>query len=197
MYVDPITGLYVGTNLNPNFPTSNNSGMQPPENAFQDWDRAGAKPGSETETVALMKLIKELKPVAAINYHSNEHFIVYSDAFNTSPLHLETVRALVGDLASTQKDESNQLGNYRHGSVSEIFNGSQILGGMIEWMWENAGTFAIGIEHLSPELPTGWPVGVIRNAVVQNAKVTWRKFLDRIAGKSISGFVNLKNGPEN
>ena len=156
----------------------------------------GDAPASEPETRALMGLVKMIRPVFNISYHSYSELVIY-------PKGCRPQRAVNQDLIeSIGKTIASKL-DYTPGTAWELLYNAD--GGDIDWMYEAYQVIPYVIELNSRREGFHPDFDQWRDKTVKRNRVGWKYLLDRLKGPGIRGrvknndntFIFVKRGIDN
>lgn len=171
-----------GVDLNRNYPfgwgscngSSGNKSAQ---------DYRGESAGSEPETQVMMNLVKEIRPVFDISYHSYSELVLY-------PFGCDGQRTQNADVvASIGKEMGKKLG-YTAGTPWELLYSAD--GGDIDWMYTEYQVIPYVIE-VNSRREGFQPDFSKRKPTVELNRKAWQLLLDRLDGPGIRGTVVRKN----
>lgn len=171
-----------GVDLNRNYPfgwgtCKGSSGSQ----AAQDY--RGPSAASEPETQVMMNLVKEIRPVFNISYHSYSELVIY-------PLGCDGERTQNADVVEKIGKEMGRLLGYTAGTSWETLY--SVDGGDIDWMYSEYQVIPYVIEVNSRK--DGFqPDFSRRGPTVELNRLGWQLLLDRLDGPGIHGKVSFKN----
>lgn len=171
-----------GVDLNRNYPFSwgackGSSGNQ----SAQDY--RGPSAASEPETQVMMNLVKEIRPVFNISYHSYSELVIY-------PLGCNGERTQNADVVEKIGKEMGRRLGYTAGTSWETLY--SVDGGDIDWMYSEYQVIPYVIEVNSRN--DGFqPDFSRRGPTVELNRLGWQLLLDRLDGSGIRGNVSHKN----
>jgi hypothetical protein len=138
----------------------------------------GPSPASEPETQAMMKFIKEIRPVFDISYHSYSELVIY-------PLGC-------GDERTTNKEVVEKIGkeiakklNYKPGTAWELLYNAD--GGDIDWMYEAYQVIPYVIELNSRRAGFHPKFKKWRDKTVLRNRAGWMHLLERLEESGVRG----------
>lgn len=140
----------------------------------------GPKAASEPETQALMELVKKVRPVFDISYHSYSQLVIY-------PFGCQGERSSLNIIESIGKDLATEV-NYTPGTPWELLYA--VDGDDIDWMHAEYQVMAYTLEVNSrregfhPDYEQWREKTVIRN------RPGWQYLLNRLDGPGIRGLVS-------
>lgn len=145
----------------------------------------GDAPGSEPEVKSLMQLVKRIKPVISLSYHSYSEFVVYPPA----------CKGLQPDLRITSfgKELAGIL-KYKPGQAHETM-GYEMPGSDIDWL-ESEQVFPYLIEVNTPKENFYPDYDQSRNQTVTRNRPGWMRALDRLQESSVRGVVSRSDFDE-
>ena len=167
-----------GVDINRNYPYAWGScnGSSGSKNA-QDY--RGASAASEPETQVMMNLVKEIRPVFDISYHSYSELVIY-------PLGCEGERTQNSDVVEKIGKEMGSKLGYTAGTAWETLY--SVDGGDIDWMYAEYQVIPYVIEVNSSR--DGFQPDYSKRApTVELNRKAWQLLLDRMDGPGIHGIV--------
>lgn len=171
-----------GVDINRNYPyawgTCNGSSGN---KSAQDY--RGAGPASEPETQVMMNLVKEIRPVFDISYHSYSELVIYPMGCNGKRTQNADVVEKIG------REMGSKLG-YEPGTAWELLY--SVDGGDIDWMYAEYQVIPYVIEVNSSR--DGFQPDYSKRApTVELNRSAWQHLLDRLDGPGIRGSVKSQN----
>ena len=172
-----------GVDINRNYPygwnacngSSGSTGAQ---------DYRGPNPASEPETQVMMNLIKTIRPVFDISYHSYSKLVLYPFGCPGNPAPNDDVMGEIGKSMGT-------LLGYKAGPTwSTIYSAD---GGDIDWMLMEYQVIPYVVE-LNSSSEGFQPSYTIRKPTVELNRKAWQLLLDRLDASGIRGQVSTTNG---
>jgi carboxypeptidase T len=172
-----------GVDINRNYPyawgTCNGSSSY---KSAQDY--RGPSAASEPETNVMMNLVKDIRPVFDISYHSYSELVIY-------PLGCDGKRVPNTDVVETIGKQMGSLLKYKAGTAWETLY--SVDGGDIDWMYAEYQVIPYVIEVNSSS--DGFqPDYSKRQPTVELNRKAWQLLLDRLDGPGIRGIVAAKDG---
>ncbi|MBY0369228.1 zinc carboxypeptidase [bacterium] len=145
----------------------------------------GPSAGSEPETQALMKLAKDIQPVAGISYHSASEMVLYPYGCSNRQM-ASAPKAVFTSIASTMASKlvrDSGMGTYVYGTPPQLLYNAD--GGSMDWMYAQLGmiAFAIEISSLSQGFQPSYKQW--RDSTVKRQRPGWRYLLERVQAGSI------------
>jgi len=170
-----------GVDINRNYPyawgTCNGSSSY---KSAQDY--RGPSAASEPETNVMMNLVKEIRPVFDISYHSYSELVIY-------PLGCNGKRVQNADVVETIGKQMGSLLKYTAGTAWETLY--SVDGGDIDWMYAEYQVIPYVIEVNSSS--DGFqPDFSKRQPTVELNRKGWQHLLERLDGSGIRGIVTSK-----
>ena len=173
-----------GVDINRNYPfawgsCNGSSGMK--------WaqDYRGASAASEPETNVMMKLVKEIRPVFDISYHSYSELVIY-------PMGCDGQRTQNADVVETIGKEMGKAIGYTAGTAWETLY--SVDGSDIDWMYSTYQVIPYVIEVNSSR--DGFqPDYSKRQPTVELNRKAWQLLLDRLDGSGIRGVIERASAP--
>lgn len=171
-----------GVDLNRNYPTgwdacNGSSGWR--------WSQTyrGPSPASEPETQAMMKFIKNIRPVFDISYHAYSQLVIYPYGCRGQKTQTKEVVEKIGkELAS--------LLDYTPGTAWETLYNAD--GGDIDWMYEAYQVIPYVLEVNSSR--DGFhPDFEKRDPTVKRNRKGWQHLLNRVQGSGVRGVFQVNN----
>ena len=167
-----------GVDINRNYPYAWGSCNGSSGSKFAQ-DYRGASPASEPETNVMMNLVKEIRPVFDISYHSYSELVIY-------PMGCEGKRTQNSDVVEPIGKEMGQLLKYKPGTAWETLY--SVDGGDIDWMYATYQVIPYVIEVNSGS--EGFqPDFMKRQPTVERNRLGWQHLLNRLDGPGIRGTV--------
>lgn len=143
-------------------------------------DYRGASAGSEPETQVMMNLVKEIRPVFDISYHSYSELVIY-------PLGCKGQRTQNADVVEKIGKEIGTKLGYTAGTAWETLY--SVDGGDIDWMYAEYQVIPYVIEVNSSR--DGFQPDFSKRApTVELNRKAWQLLLDRLDGPGIRGNVS-------
>lgn len=173
-----------GVDINRNYPYAWNTCNGSSGSKNSDTYR-GDKPASEPETNALMDLVKKVRPMFNISYHSYSEIVIYP--FGCSPnqipeAHKQIYQTVGKELAKSLVRDSG-TGSYTAGTSFELLY--NVDGGSIDWMYDYDKIMAFVIEMNSMMQGFQPSYAKWRDATVEKQRAGWQYILDRMSGPGI------------
>lgn len=173
-----------GVDNNRNYPYEWNSCAGSSGSTSSDTYR-GPSPASEPETQALMNLVKRVKPMFNISYHSYSEIVIYP--FGCSPKKIpspdrEVYEGVGKDLAKKLVRDSGS-GTYTAGTSYELLY--NVDGGSIDWMYAANKTMAFVIEINSGSQGFQPSFTTWRDKTVEKQRKGWQYILERMEGPGL------------
>ncbi len=185
----PYLGRKTGVDLNRNYPASwnycNGSSAIPISQTYR-----GPSAGSEPETQAIMNLIKQIKPVASISYHSYSEMVLYpygcSNFANPSKdLFLKVAKSIKAGVL----DDRNQPNTYRVGTAPELLYDAD--GSDDDWLWKEYGVLAFTLEVNASSFQPNYKTW--RNITVERQEGGWKNLLRQMQKSGFHGAIKADN----
>jgi len=167
-----------GVDINRNYPYAWGS-CNGSSNYKSAQDYRGPSPASEPETQVMMNLVKEIRPVFDISYHSYSELVIY-------PLGCNGQRAKNADVMEPIGKEMGKRIGYTPGTAWETLY--SVDGGDIDWMYAEYQVLPYVIEVNSGSDGFQPDYSKREPTVVLNRKA-WQFVLDRMDGPGIHGAV--------
>jgi hypothetical protein len=149
-------------------------------------DYRGASAGSEPETKVMMNLVKEIRPVFDISYHSYSELVIYPMGCNGKRTQNADVVERIG------RDLGSKL-TYMAGTAWETLY--SVDGGDIDWMYSEYQVIPYVIE-VSSSADGFQPDYSKRDSTVELNRGGWQLLLDRLDGPSIHGMIATQTKSE-
>lgn len=170
-----------GVDINRNYPyawgTCNGSSSY---KSAQDY--RGPSAASEPETNVMMNLVKEIRPVFDISYHSYSELVIY-------PLGCNGKRVQNADVVETIGKQMGSLLKYTAGTAWETLY--SVDGGDIDWMYSEYQVIPYVIE-VNSSTEGFQPDYSKRQPTVELNRKGWQHLLERLDGSGIRGIVTSK-----
>ncbi len=170
-----------GVDINRNYPYAwgTCNGSSGSKNA-QDY--RGPSAASEPETNVMMNLVKDIRPVFDISYHSYSELVIY-------PMGCNGKRVQNADVVESIGKQMGSLLKYTAGTAWETLY--SVDGGDIDWMYSEYQVIPYVIEVNSAS--DGFqPDYSKRGPTVELNRKAWQLLLDRLDGAGIRGHVTSK-----
>jgi len=169
-----------GVDNNRNYPYAWNTCNGSSGNKSSDTYR-GPEPGSEPETQALISLVRRIRPIFDISYHSFSEIVIYP--FGCSPHHIpEPDRAIyegIGRELASKLVRDSGTGSYRAGTSYELLY--NVDGGSIDWMYATEKVMAFVIEINGDSLGFQPSFSQWRDITVKRQRAGWQYILDKMS----------------
>jgi hypothetical protein len=149
-------------------------------------DYRGESAGSEPETKVMMNLVKEIRPVFDISYHSYSELVIY-------PMGCRGKRTQNADVVERIGKEIGSKLSYTAGTAWETLY--SVDGGDIDWMYSEYQVIPYVIE-VSSSADGFQPDYSKRDSTVELNRGGWQLLLDRLDGPSIHGMVSTQTKSE-
>ncbi len=171
-----------GVDINRNYPYA--WGSCNGSSAFKHaQDYRGTAPASEPETKVMMNLVKEIRPVFDISYHSYSELVIY-------PMGCDGKRTQNADVVEKIGKEMGSKLGYTAGTAWETLY--SVDGSDIDWMYSEYQVIPYVIEVNSSK--DGFQPDYSKRApTVELNRQAWQHLLDRLDGPGIRGVVTAKN----
>jgi hypothetical protein len=173
-----------GVDLNRNYPKGWGSCNGSSGSRTSDTYR-GEAPASEPETKAMMNLIKKIRPVFDISYHSYSELVLYPFGCKGQKTQTEEVVAKIGQ-------QMGQALKYQPGTPWEILYSAD--GGDIDWMYDEYQVIPYVIEINSTREGFQPSYSKWRDVTVERNRLGWQLLLNRLETSSIRAYVKDENG---
>jgi carboxypeptidase T len=144
----------------------------------------GTAPASEPETQALMALVKKVRPVFDISYHSYSELVIYP--YGCKGMKTETWKVVEG-----VGKELGSLLNYTAGTAWEILYSAD--GGDIDWMYKAYQVIPFVLELNSRSQGFHPPYSAREATIVKNRK-GWMHLLNKLDGAGLRGNIMGQKG---
>jgi hypothetical protein len=171
-----------GVDLNRNYPFGWGSCKGSSGNKLAQ-DYRGPSAASEPETQVMMNLVKEIRPVFNISYHSYSELVIY-------PLGCNGEHTQNADVVEKIGKEMGRLLGYTAGTSWETLY--SVDGGDIDWMYSEYQVIPYVIE-VNSRFDGFQPDFSRRAPTVELNRLGWQLLLDRLDGPGIHGNVSSKN----
>jgi len=180
-----------GVDINRNYPYQWNS-CNGSSNSQDAEDYHGPSAASEPETLVMMNLVKAIRPVFDISYHSYSQLVIYPYGCPGEHTPTKEVVEGIGDAMATKIVNDNGKGHYVSGISSDIIYA--VDGSDLDWMYHEAGVIPYVIEVNSSTEGFQPSYSKWRNKTVARLQPAWQFLLDRLDGPSIHGQVVGQDG---
>lgn len=168
-----------GVDLNRNYPTEWGACRGSSGNKRSDTYR-GASPGSESETKALMGLVKKIRPVFNISFHSYSEMVIY-------PKGCRGQRTETADVVEKIGKQMGQMIGYAAGTGWELLY--PVDGSDIDWMYEAMQVIPYVFEVNSRSVGFHPDYDKWRDKTVAKNRPAWQFLLKRLESSGIRGYV--------
>lgn len=138
----------------------------------------GPSEGSEPETKALMKLVKDIRPVFDISYHSYSEIVIYPMGCKGARTHTKEVVEKIG------KEIGESIG-YIAGTAWELLY--SVDGSDIDWMYNTYQVIPYVIEVNSRSQGFQPDYALWRDKTVEKNRAAWMTVLDKMSGTGVKG----------
>lgn len=159
----------------------------------EDDDYRGPAAASEPETRAMMELIRQLRPVAGISYHSVSELVLIPFG---CPQRRNDARRLFlnigAQIASGIVDDAGRGGTYAVGTPADLLYPAD--GGIIDWAWRDEGMLAFAIEVNSIDTGQQPDFRRWRDVTVRRQEGGWQRLLRRLERTSVRALVWSASG---
>lgn len=172
-----------GVDLNRNYPTGWNK-CEGSSGRKRSQTYRGPSPASEPETQAMMKFIKDTRPVFDISYHAYSELVIYP--FGCSP-----EKTITADIVESIGKEIATKLNYKAGTAWELLYNAD--GGDIDWMYEAFQVIPYVIELNSRKEGFHPKYKKWRDVTVKKNRVGWQHILNRVLKSGVRGKVHYDN----
>lgn len=170
-----------GVDLNRNYPYGWGACNGSSRSTYSDTYR-GPEAASEPETNALMNLVKEVRPVFDISYHSYSELVLYP--YGCRPNSADQTVVKIGK-------KLGELLDYRPGTPWELLYNAD--GGDIDWMYHEYQVLSYVLELNSRREGFQPSYSKWRDKTVERNRAAWQHLLDRLDGNGFKGqIMNLK-----
>jgi carboxypeptidase T len=181
--------MLIGVNLNRNFPFAWDK-ADPAELATDNpYSRSyrGPSAGSEPETLAYMKLIRRMVPLASISYHSEGENLIYPSAKNDTNVAKGIFLDLGRSATRNITTDAGVKGGFNVGTASQLYQFSP-GGSSIDWSWQELSVFAFVCELIDIKGSERPDRDFIRDLVKRQAP-GWKGFVDRLGKSGFKGRI--------
>lgn len=166
-----------GVDLNRNYPFSWGECNGSSRSRYSDTYR-GPEAGSEPETQALMNLVKEVRPVFDISYHSYSELVLYP--YGCKPNEADQTVVNIGK-------KLGELLDYVPGTPWELLYNAD--GGDIDWMYAKYQVMSYVLELNSRREGFQPSYSKWRQKTVERNRVGWQHLLDRLDQTGFRGQI--------
>ncbi len=180
-----------GVDINRNYPYAwNTCNGSSGSKTAQDY--RGPSAASEPETQVMMNLVKNIRPVFSISYHSYSEIVIYPFGCKGSRVPTKEVVEGIGAELASKIVTDDKSGTYVAGTAPELLY--SVDGGDIDWMYGQYQVIPYVIEVNSDS--QGFQPGYKkwRDSTVARMRPAWQFLLDRVDGSSIHGSVKNSSG---
>ena len=180
-----------GVDINRNYPYAWNScnGSSSSQGA-QDYH--GPSGGSEPETQVMMNLVKQIRPVFSISYHSYSEIVIYPYGCANSHVPTKEVVEGIGAEIAEKILSDDHSGHYTAGTAPELLY--SVDGGDVDWMYHEYQVIPFVIEVNSDGQGFQPSFKKWRDDTVARVKPGWQLLLDKLDGSSMHGQVKNSAG---
>lgn len=140
----------------------------------------GPSAGSEPETQALMNLVKTIRPVFDISYHSYSEIVIY-------PMGCDGERTQTKEVVEPIGKKMGELINYEAGTAWELLY--SVDGSDIDWMYNEYQVIPYVIEVNSRSQGFQPSYSKWRDKTVERNRAAWLHLLERLDGAGVRGKV--------
>lgn len=148
-------------------------------------DYRGPSAGSEPETQALMNLVRQIRPVFSISYHSYSEIVIYPfGCEGTRTPSTDVVETTGQELASKLVRDSGS-GTYKPGTPWELLY--PVDGGDIDWMYSETHVIPLVIEVNAAGQGFQPSYNTWRNKTVERQRPGWQFLIARLGGSAVAG----------
>ncbi|GAA0760987.1 hypothetical protein FHS52_001178 [Erythromicrobium ramosum] len=177
-------GRIVGIDLNRAFPTADPYRSPDSDPYAKEWMPSDG--AQEPEVLAFMAYAALIKPIGALDFHSNAHFIAAPNI--EDQVAKACFQNIANGLRQVIHDERGFANTYRAGSANDLFNQPDGTPGSvkstnIQWLWEKFGTTALSIELLDQDSSQTWPNETVRDLALKGVRPAWKKFIQLMSVK--------------
>ena len=162
-------GVDNNRNYPPEWNVCNGSSGSPGSETYR-----GPSAGSEAENQAVLRLADEIRPVAAITYHSFSEMVLYPPGCPGRPKDAKTVE-LGQRIAKTLVRDSGR-GTYAPGTSYDLLYPTD--GDTTVALWKRYGTLAYCVEISSSSVGFHPPHGEYREGLLRRQRPGWRLLLE-------------------
>lgn len=172
-----------GVDLNRNYPFNWNA-CNGSSGSTRSQTYRGPEAGSEPETKALMGLVRMIKPVFDISYHSYSELVLY-------PYGCKTDRTAKTEVLETIGQELGRTLGYTAGTPWEILYSAD--GGDIDWMYGDQQVIPFVIELNSRSEGFQPNYNKTRDRTVKLNRKGWQQLLNRLEESGVRGIIASKS----
>lgn len=187
-----LQGKEVGVDLNRNYPTlwGHCNGSSPHESAST---YRGPQPASEPEVQAMLKLVRELRPIANISYHSYGEYILYpfgcKDVPNSA---VDLFRDVASSIRERLEGDDGRVGQYKIGSSHELLYTTDGVDTDTHWREFGVLSFILEVNN-GPAIFTFIPdYDRWRDVTVRRQEEGWKGLLRRMSRGAVRGTVHTR-----
>lgn len=168
-----------GVDINRNYPYAWNACRGSSGSTWAQ-DYRGKSAGSEPETQAMMKFVREIRPVMEISYHSYSELVIY-------PYGCKPNRAETAAVVETIGKDIAKLLNYTAGTSWETLY--SVDGGDIDWLYHEMQVIPYVIEVSSDREGFQPDYAKWRDVTVNLNRAGWQHILKRLDGTGVRGQI--------
>lgn len=176
-----------GVDINRNYPYKWGTCRGSSGSTWSDTYR-GPTAGSEPETQALMNLVKNIRPVFDISYHSYSEIVIY-------PMGCNGERAQTKDIIEPIGKEIGELIGYEAGTAWELLY--SVDGSDIDWMYNEYQVIPYVIEVNSRAQGFQPSYAKWRDKTVERNRPAWLRLLSRLDGPGVRGTITSTENFQN
>ncbi len=180
-----------GVDINRNYPYAWNS-CNGSSSSHSAQDYHGDSAASEPETKVMMNLVKTIRPVFSISYHSYSEIVIYPYGCEGQHTPTKEVVEGIGTEMASKIVTDDGSGHYTAGTAPELLY--SVDGGDIDWMYHEYQDIPYVIEVNSTNQGFQPSYREWRDQTVSRVKPAWEFLLDRLDGSSIFGQIKNAQG---
>jgi carboxypeptidase T len=180
-----------GVDINRNYPYAWNS-CRGSSNSQSAQDYHGPSAASEVETHVMMDLIKKIRPVFSISYHSYNEIVIYPYGCEGQRTPTQEVVEGIGKELAALIVTDNGRSHYKPGVAPDLLY--SVDGGDIDWMYHEYQVIPYVIEVNSSAQGFQPDYKKWRDSTVNRVKPAWQYLLSRLDGSSLHGQIKDISG---
>lgn len=178
-------GRLTGVDLNRNYPAFWNS-CNGSSGTKSSATYRGPTPASEPETQALINLVRSMRPVMDISYHSYSELIIFPFGCRTNKNPSYDLFKSIGNAMNAELiNDDGRKNAYKVGTAPEVIY--QADGTDLDWQWQEEGVLAYTLEVNSDRLGFQPDFTKWRDLTVTRQEGAWKQMLRRVGASGVRG----------
>ena len=180
-------GQVVGVDINRNYPTDwgacNGSSTWKGSDTYR-----GPSAASEPEVQAMMKLVKQYRPVMNISYHAFSELIIYPFGCESRQNSSADLFKSIGLAMRAQvQDDNGKTNTYGTGPAPDVIYEAD--GTDIDWQWKEAGVLSFAYEVNSSRIGFQPDFEKWRNVTLKRQEGGWKEMLRQMSRSGVRGVL--------